>query len=204
MKNLKSLTEIVAFLESVLGKTAAETFDENMEDYVYFVRTKALHDMDISETKMRGKLRKYADLIIMASVRQFLNEHYADDTGEVEINMNEDGVFDRNINKIEQIEQIRKSQREMMTLIVSRGMLEFAKGRRLARIMENRSVSRLSEQSPKDANWMPTYAKSTMLEQTEIEILRLERKLPNVTPEEAKRLSELYALLRSSRQPQSK
>lgn len=198
MKNLKSLTEIVVFIENVLGKPAAQMFDENMEDYVYFVRSEALNDSEISESRMRSKLRKFAESIIAASVKHFLNENYADDYGDVELNINEDGVFDKNMKRIEEIEQIRKTQREIMSLMVSRGMYEFAKGRHLARIMDSRSRD-LQEPSPKDANWMPTQSKCPMLEQTEIEILRLERQLPNIKPEDAKRLAELYALLKSGR-----
>lgn len=198
MKNLKSLTEIVVFIENVLGKPAAQMFDENMEDYVYFVRSEALNDSEITESRMRSKLRKFAESIIAASVKHFLNENYADDYGDVELNVNEDGVFDKNMKRIEEIEQIRKTQREIMSLMVSRGMYEFAKGRHLARIMDSRSRDS-KEPSPKDANWMPTQSKCPMLEQTEIEILRLERLLPNIKPEDAKRLAELYALLKSGK-----
>lgn len=198
MKNLKSLTEIVAFIENVLGKPAAVMFDENMEDYVYFVRSEALNDAEITESRMRSKLRKFSEQIIAASVKHFLNENYSDDYGDVELNVNEDGVFDKNMKRIEEIEQIRKTQREIMSLMVSRGMYEFAKGRHLARIMDSRSRDSKLEPSPKDANWMPTQAKYAV-EQTEIEIIRLERMLPNIKPEDAKRLAELYATLKTSR-----
>ena len=199
MKNLKNLTEITTFIENVLGKTAAELFDQHMEDYVYFVRSEALTDIDISESRMKRKLNKFAERILSASVMQFLNENYADDYGEVEINSSEDGVFDRNMKRIEEIEQVRKSQREIMTLMVSRGMYEFAKGRHLAKIMDARSHDRSKEPSPKDANWMPTQPKPAMLEQVEIEIIRLERLLPKISPEQAKRLAELYEIMRASR-----
>lgn len=198
MKNLKSLTEIVVFIENVLGKPAAQMFDENMEDYVYFVRSEALNDTEITESRMRSKLRKFAEGIIAASVKHFLNENYADDYGDVELNVNEDGVFDKNMKRIDEIEQIRKTQREITSLMVSRGMYEFAKGRHLARIMDSRSRDSKLEPSPKDANWMPTQAKFAV-EQTEIEIIRLERMLPNIKPEHAKRLGELYASLKSNR-----
>lgn len=197
MKNLKNLTEIVVFLESVLGKSAAKIFDQNMEDYVYFVRTEALTDPEISESKMRAKLRKFSETIINASVNHFLSENYADDYGDTELNINENGVFDRNLKRIDEIEKIRKTQREIVSLMVSSGMYEFAKGRHLAQVMDNRSRD-LLEPSPKDANWMAIQTKP-ISEQTEIEIIRLERLLPNIKSADAKRLAELYSTLKTSR-----
>lgn len=201
MKSPKNLIEIIVFLEDVLGKNAAEVFEENMDEFVYFVRSEALHNTDITETKMRSRLRKLAEGIIAASVKRFLNENYADDNGEVELNINDDGIYDRNMKPISAIEKIRKTQRDMMSLMVSRGMYEFAKGRHLARIMDSRAADSddKKEANPKDINWTPPAPKTTLLELAEIEVMRLERKLPNLTPEEAVTLASLYLKLRTSR-----
>lgn len=213
---MKSLTEIIVFLEDVLGKTAASVFDDNMEEMVYFIRSEALTNLEITESKMRSRLRKLSETILAASVKRFLNENYADDYGYVELNVEGQDVYDRNIRPISQIETIRKSQREIMSLMVSRGMYEFAKGRHLARIMETRSNENNSmpEPSPKDTNWAlgdhkdkrmfktkrpSTKSKTTMLEQVEVQILRLERLLPNISKEDGKLLSKLYAKLKAER-----
>jgi hypothetical protein len=196
---VKTLADIIVFFEENLGKTAAQVFDENMEEYTYFIRSEALHNLDITESRMKSRLRKLSEGIIAASVKRYLNENFSDDYGEVELNVNDDGVYDRNMQPISALEKIRKSQREIMGLMVSRGMDEFNKGRQLARIIDAR-IHEFSkdEPSPKDINWkLPI--KPTMLEQTEIEIMRLERRLPNLSSEEAKSLAELYAKLRDAR-----
>ena len=197
---MKNLTDILAFLEDVLGKKAARVFDENMDEFLYFIRFSALNDLSITESKMRSRLRKLAEGIIAASVKRFLDDNYADDFGDVELNVNDSGVYDRNMQPINAIEKIRKSQREMIASMVSFGMYEFAKGRHLAKIMEAKTESK-AEPSPKDANWKPAKKRKirTPLELVEVKIMRLERKLPKLTKEEAKVLSLLYAQLREAR-----
>ncbi len=197
---MKTLSDIIVFLEENLGKTAAQTFDENMEEYTYFIRSEALNNFSITESKMKSKLRKLSEGIIAASVKRYLNENFSDDFGEVELNVNDEGVYDRNMQPISALEKIRKSQREIMSLMISRGMDEFNKGRQLARIIDARTHDLLkNEPSPKDVNWSPTRSKAMMLEQVEIEIMRLERRLPSISPEDAKHLAELYAKIRDAR-----
>lgn len=198
---MKSLTDILAFLEDVLGKPSAQVFDENIDEYIYFVRFAAINDLTLTDSKMRSRLRKLAEGIIAASIRRFLNENYADDFGDVELNINDNGVYDRNMQPISAIEKIRKSQREMIGSMVSLGMYEFAKGRQLAKIMDARSQNdRSKEPNPKDVNWKPAKKTTTLLEMTEVTIMRLERKLPDLTKEEAKTLSLLYSRLKTCRQ----
>lgn len=196
---IKSLSEIVVMIEDVLGKPASDMFEENMDEFVYFVRASALNSPEITESKMRRELRKLSEGILAASVKRFLNDHYADDFGDIEINVNEEGgIYDRNMRPINAIEKIRKCQREMTTLMVSRGMHEFTKGRNLARIMGMRiSDSVANEPSPKDAVWISD--SKPILERAEIEIMRLEKKLPSLTSSEAAILSALYQKLRDCR-----
>lgn len=199
MKNLKNLTEIAVFLEDVLGKPAAHIFDENMDELIYIVRSQALHNPSITESKMRNKLKRLSEKIIAASLQSFLNENYADDFGDVELNVDEGGIYDRNMKPISAIEKIRKSQREMLNLMVSRCMYEFAKGRNLAKIMDARSNDDGKDPDPKDIDWTPPKAKPLTLELIEIQILRLERKLPNLTSEEGKSLTAFYEAMREGR-----
>lgn len=200
---MKNIADIIVFLEENLGKTAAETFDDNMEEYTYFVRSEALHNIEITESRMKNRLRKLAEGIIAASVKRYLNENFSDDYGEVELNVNDEGVYDRNMQPINALEKIRKSQREIMSLMVARGMDEFNKGRQLALIIDARTheyIVKSDEPSPKDVNWkVPQRSKTAMLEQAEVEIMRLERRLLTLTTEEAKHLAELYAKLRAAR-----
>ena len=57
--SMKNLTEIISFLEDVLGKEAAQAFDDNMEEFTYFVRSEALTNQKITENKISKKKSKH-------------------------------------------------------------------------------------------------------------------------------------------------
>lgn len=202
---MKSLTDIIVFLEDVLGKDAAQVFDEHMDEFVYYVKFNALSEPDLPDRKMRIRLRKLAEGIIAAALKRFLEDKFADDTGELGLNINETGVYDRNMKRIDAIEKIKKGQKEMVSLMVSRGMDEFVKGKLLARSILSRARDyRDGQESPKDANWQlpaPPINRAA-LEQVEIQIMRLERKLPSIDDEGARLLAALYSQARTMRASQ--
>lgn len=199
MKSLKSLSEIAIMIEEVLGKTAATIFDENMEELVYFVRSSALNNPEITESTMRRELRKLSEGVLVASIKRFLNDKYADDFGNYELNIaDDDSVYDRNMKPIEAIEKIKKCQKTMTRLMVSRGMYEFAKGRSLVKMMDSRVVQSFKPKV-KMEQCSEAVPAQPVLELAEIEILRLERKLPALNSAEAALLSSLYSRLRTVR-----
>lgn len=201
---MKTLAEVIDFLEKTLGKGAADTFEENFDELVYFVRSEALSNPDITDNKMKSRIRKLSEGILTAAVKSFLSENYSDDFGDVELNYNNDGVFDRNMHRIDAIEVIRKHQREIVTLLVSRTMKDYQKGKEINLTLDVRMVkNQENEPSPKDINWSPR-SKPAMSEQNEIELMRLERRLPNLTKDEAGRLSELYAKIRALKPTRTK
>jgi hypothetical protein len=199
---MKSLTEIIVFLEDVLGKDAAQLFDEHMDEFIYYVRFNALSTPDLADRKMRIRLRKLAEGIIAAALKRFLEDNYANDTGELNLNINDTGVYDNNMQPISAVDKIKKTQREMVSLIVSSGMDEFIRGKTLAKSIISRA-RRYQEEKPsqKDATWQlpaPPINRAA-LEQVEIQIMRLERKLPAIDEEGARLLAALYSQARTMR-----
>ena len=136
---------------------------------------------------MRTNLRKYVEGIIAASVKCYLDEHYMDKFGAVEVNVDQQGIYDKNMRPIHALEVLHQSHKQVMGLLVARGMYEFTKGRHLAKIMEARAAAKQYHMI------MPGVQTK---EQLEVEVLRLERKLPNLTLEETARLKKLYVCLR--------
>jgi hypothetical protein len=184
---MRDIPDVVQLIDEVLGKTAAETFVENLDELTCFVRSLALNSEGITEDKMRSSLKKYVEGIIAASVKCYLDEYYMDEFGSVEVNVDHRGIYDKNMRPIKALEVIHDSHKEVMGLLVARGMYEFTKGRHLAKIMEARANSKQYR--------MITPGAQTR-EHLEVEVIRLERKLPNLTPEESAKLKKLYSCLR--------
>jgi hypothetical protein len=184
---MRDIAEVEHMLCNVLGKRAARAFSENMDELTCFVKSLALNDANTTEKEMRSALRKYAEGIIAASVKCYLDEHYMDDFGAIEININDNGIYDRNMQPIRALESIHLRQKEVMALIIAREMYEFTKGRHLAKIIEARSSARVKVMMP---------GKAQTREMIEVEIMRLERRLPNLPPEDGEKLKKLYARLK--------
>ena len=181
---MRDIPEVVQMIDEVLGRMAAEAFVVNFDELTCFIRSLALNNEGVTEDRMRTNLRKYVEGIIAASVKCYLDEHYMDEFGSVEVNVDHQGIYDKNMRPIKALEIIHDSHKEVMNLLVARGMYEFTKGRHLAKVMEARANSKQYRMI------MPGVQTR---EQLEVEIMRLERKLPNLTPEETSRLKKLYA-----------
>ena len=177
---MKNPVEISRFLGRLMGPKYSDLFDANIQEFTYYVRMAALADETVSDQEMRLRLKKLAEGVVAASVKSFLDDKYGNANGEVEINVGENGVYDKNMRPIPEVDQIRKQQHDMVNILVARGMYEFAKGRHLAR---------LASKKPQCVQ-----AKKTA-EDLEIEVMRLERMLPNIGGDDAARLSELYSSL---------
>lgn len=199
---MKNLADIAMFLEDVLGHEAAQVFDENLEEFVYYVRSEALSNHAVTSKAMKTRIRRLAENIIAASVKKYLSEKFADANGEVELHINESGVYDKNMRPIPAVDKIRKTQKEMTSLMVQRGMYEFAKGRHLARIMDARLGDDMHDrdQASKSLTWdRHQDPRRPILELLEIQAMHLEGKLPNINPEEGKKLAQLYQDIRTAR-----
>ena len=182
---MKNPVEISKFLGKLMGSKYSELFDANIEEFTYYVRMAALADETVTEQEMRLRLKKLAEGVVAASVKSFLDDKYTNANGEVEINVGDNGVFDKDMRPIPEVDQIRKQQHEMVNVLVARGMYEFAKGRHLATMATKKKVTaaQYNAQRKKGA------------EDLEVEMMRLERKLPNIGGDDAARLSELYSSL---------
>jgi hypothetical protein len=182
---MKNPVEISKFLGKLMGSKYGDLFDANMEEFTYYIRMAALADETVTDQEMRLRLKKLAEGVVAASVKSFLDDKYTNDKGDVEINVGDNGVFDKDMHPIPEVDQIRKVQHEMVNVLVARGMYEFAKGRHLATVVKKAKVAtaQYNAQRKKGA------------EDLEIEVMRLERKLPDIGGDDAARLSELYSSL---------
>lgn len=180
---MKNFSDVCRFMTDILG---AQHFEDEVEDFVCFVKMSALTNPNVTDTWMKSKLRKYATTIIMASIKDYLDRNYADTNGDISLNVGFGMVYDKEMKPIEVINKIKQVQRGMMKLMVNQGMDEFLKGRELAYSMIERA----------DLKDDPQMSEPTK-EHIQKAIKALEKKLPKITKEEASELLDLYAYIKT-------
>jgi hypothetical protein len=186
------MTEAEKFIATVLGGEAAEMFATNMEDFTYYAKSVALTELDIPVESVRTRFESISLGILGESVKVFLENNYTDKDGRSSARIEGANVYDSNMNPIPAIGEIRSHKDEVVEEMLDWTMAEFDKGRRLARIIVarlGRNEKKLLAPPPRD------YEASPPLEKFEIELMRLENALPDVTREQAKRMMELYSML---------
>lgn len=196
---MKDITEAEAFIEDILGKEAAIAFAQNMEDFFCYARSLALTDLDSTPASVRRRFQSISDGIISESVKIYLTENFSSDQGKIEVDAVDGIVYDKNMNPIPAIGIVKQRREEVLKEILDSIMAEFSRGRRLAkeivsRVEKNRKALPMSA-VPASTDSSRNYRSEPPTEVMEVELMRLERKLPNVTSDEGKRLSVLYILL---------
>lgn len=198
---MERLVDVQDFVRQTFDDEAAEVLGRNLEDLFYRIRSWALLDNKSQIEKVRERVNKMAVGVIMEAVKVYLAKHYADNW-----NVFDDNVFDGNMSSIRPIELVKVHRNAMIEIIEREAIKEFSRGRELAGVVVARAREYLlrkehGEPSPKDPNWdyfaLPPkpprdYEETPPAEAIEVEIMRLERKLPSLSPDEGKRLKELY------------
>lgn len=183
MTPINNLSEAETFLEDVLGKEATQIFDRNLEELLCFIRASALGD-SMDDEEMKQKIVQISEGILAASVKKYLDDNFADEDGILQVNVGNGMVYDKDMNPIEAVRKISTCQGDIMSLLVSRGMYEFAKGRHLLTAIASKAVPKVLGAS---------------IEGLESEVSKIEAKLPNLSADEGSRLVSLYSEIRSKK-----
>jgi hypothetical protein len=187
---MKSIKEAKQVIGSVLGPEALEKFEEFLDDFTYYVRSLSMIDLKTPEEVIRYKLKIMCKGLIVESVKVFLKSKYNSGSGTIRVNVTDDGIYDQHMRPLPEIAEIKTKQADVVECILDEAMHEFEKGRELALQVVERAKSFEANRTDEVVYEPPT-------EEIEIEVLRLERKLPNITEEEGKKLSEYYDILRT-------
>lgn len=199
---MERLIDVQDFVKKTLGDEASDVLGRSLEDLFYRIRSWALLDSKSQIEKVRERINKMAIGVVMEAIKVYLAKNYADRWSVSD----DDDVIDDNMSSIRQIEIVKKYRDSMIEIIEREALKEFSRGRDLANIVVSRAREYIlrqenGEPSPKDPNWdyfaVPPkpprdYADNPAAELTEVEIMRLERKLPGLSEDEGKRLKELY------------
>lgn len=193
---MKDISEAEEFIEDVLGKQAAIAFSHNMEDFFYYARSMALTDLDSTPASVRRRFHSISDGILSESIKVYLTENFASDQGKLEVDAVDGIVYDKNMNPIPAISLVKQRREEVIKEILDSIMAEFVRGRRLAKEIVGRIDKAPKPKAPPQIQ-APSrnYRSDPPTEALEVEMMRLERRLPNLTEDEGKRLSLLYVTL---------
>lgn len=191
---MKNIDEAKQAIRSALGNEARETFGVFVEDFVYYIRSLAMVDLKTPAEVVEGRFHSICNGIIVESIKSFLESKHSEDDGSFGINVSKDDtICDRDMNPLPEIITIKKRQAEIVKFLLSMAMSEFSKGR----ILSMDIVKRAKKFNRKtQVVRRPTLPIPPALELVEIEIMRLERKLPALTPDEAARLADYYNTVR--------
>ena len=192
------LTEAEACLQNLLGNESLDPFRAQMDDLKCYSKALALTDLKSETDEIKEKLATICQAILAEAMAIFLRRDYSDDEGSVEINMGKKRIYDKNMNLILPLKGLQDNQEQIVSAMMSVVFPIFKRGRELAlRIVQRR---RLYLESQVIQRSLPTikvqairdYEKFPPRELLSIEMMRLEQKLPNLSPEEGLRLSHLY------------
>lgn len=186
---MHSLIEVESFLFKILGAKPTRQFESNMEEFTFFVKAEALSNSSRSEADMRKMAKETCEKILSQSVKTYLSENFANENGELNVKVDKGTVYDKDMQPVKAISVIKDNMSKISEVIVENVMDQFSAGRKIAQEI----VSRMMHY--KDAKGARP-CQPPSLESLEIEKMRLERVLPNMSPYEAKRLCVIYAALR--------
>ena len=162
-------------------------FDSNMNDMLYCARLWALTDTRASEAEIKDKLVAIAHGVLVECTKAYLIDHYGmKEDGGPKVHVAED-ILDENMRTIPAVVKLRKHKVEIVRCLMDETMRVYRQGRDLARQIVDRTRA---YKSP-----IPISHQGCPMELVEIEIMRLERKLPLLSDEEGRKLTELYKLV---------
>jgi len=190
---VKDLGSIRTFLRSILGEQSLELFDRHMEEFVCCVKTWALADLKSSSAQVKEKFTNVSYGILSEAVKLYLSKNYSKEDGSLDVEITDTEIYDVKHNRIPSIMMLRERQEEIVSFMVASAMKDFEAGRKLAKSIIGRA--RKFESDRLDKGEAPGTTSRVPAEAIEVEIMRLERRLSNLTPEEGKKLSELYEVL---------
>lgn len=195
---MKGISGAEAFIQDVLGKEAALAFSQNMEDFSCYARSVALTDLDSANDSIRKRFESISDGIITESIKVYLSENFASENGKLEIDAVDGIIYDKNMKPIPAISMVKQHRQQVLKEVLDSIMAEFSRGRKLAKEIVARMEPFIAPQDEVTMTEVASrdYRKNPPLEVFEVEVMRIENKLPDITVEEGKRLSYLYSLLK--------
>lgn len=165
-------------------------FEAQLDDVIFYVKRISLLDLESTLEEIEIQLHKIGRALVGEIADAYLRENHSGC-----VNIGPEVVYDANMNVIEPIQNLKDTGRSIENVIVGNAMATFQEGRALsiriaARYREYSQRNSITASPPSVSR---DYRQNPPAEAYEIEMMRLERKLPNLTAEEGRYLSELYS-----------
>lgn len=192
---MKNMFDVEKAVGRILGPDALEVFKVQMDDMFCYAKALSLSDMESTPDEVEERFVDIFKALIMELAGSYLYDNYPS------VNIDNDRVYDNDMNPIEPISELQKNQPAMQDVAVRQAVAYFNEGRALAdKILRRYRKYAKTNPSPKDVCWEPQrdYLQKPPFELQEIEMMRLERKLPNLSDEEGRRLLSLYQSARAN------
>jgi hypothetical protein len=178
-------------LGAILGKVAEGFYVKQIEDFMYFVRSLSLVETKTDEEKIKERLREVISTVLQKTVKYFLSEKCGKASdGTIKVIIIDKEIHDINGKLVEEVIEFKKNLSTISDQIIELGMEEFEKGR----IIAFEITERLKDSTNKIHRKVVQrdYTVAPPLEQMEVEMIRLEKKLPFLSHEEGRKLADLY------------
>jgi len=178
-------------LGNILGKVAEDFYVKQIEDFMYFVRSLSLVETKTEEEKIRERLYEVISIVLQKTVKYFLTEKCGKAVdGTIKVTIVDNEIHDMSGKLVEEVVEFKKNLKVISDQVIELGMEEFEKGRIIA--------LEITERLKNSTNKVPRkvvqrdYSVAPPLEQIEVEMIRLEKKLPFLSHEEGRKLADLY------------
>jgi hypothetical protein len=176
--DLRTATRRVA---AIAGKTAAGVFDDLVDEFVYYVRSVALVKLSEPREKVRDRFSRLCGNAVLKVAKIGVSAGDVMGPGATSgaiCGKDMHGGADEIASRLEAA--------GVADFLLSMAMSEFGRGRRLG-FQIFRRMRGLGEETAVQA--------PVPLEAVEVELMRLERKLPDLSDEEATRLTACYEMV---------
>ena len=173
------LEQPIETIEEVLGVAARKSFERGAEELACYVRSIALVSLKIPEETVRKQFASISLGIIVNAVKASVEARLGD--GEVSSGV----ICGKRMHVEPELMEINNRKQEIIDCLVDFSMELFSKGRKLGRQIVSRA---------RPMGRRPSLSEKSPLEAIEVEIMRLENKLPNISKIEALRLGDCYQM----------
>jgi hypothetical protein len=180
-------------IRDILGEEAGSTFAFMCSNINHMIKALALADLTTPISEIQVQIQKAIQSAITMAVESFLRTEYPSVNGGMNVNIGDNVIYDQHMHVIKPFQILQEHQVEILSKMTEDYLNMFCTGRELAKNLAERNKTYISSHKYKpEISSVRDYALQPPLELKSIEIMRLERRMPNLSSDEKARLRDLY------------
>jgi hypothetical protein len=180
-------------IRDILGEEAAATFAFMCSNIDCMIKALALADLSTPMPEIQVQIQKAVQAAITSAVEAFLQTEYPSVNGGMNVSIGDNSIYDQHMRPIKPFQTLQEHRVEIVSQITEDYLEIFSRGRELGQKMfeRNDAYIRAREHMSEDPP-ARDYGLRPPLEFKSIEIMRLERRMPDLSDAEKARLRDLY------------